>query len=364
MPKARPVRFATFNASLFRPNAGQLTSELQVCEHPQLSQVAGIIQRVNPDILLLQEFDYAENQQNLTYFQENYLNHPQQPEGHPVFYPYRYAIPSNTGILSGLDLDGDGRLDSPHDAFGFGTFAGQYAFALLAKFPLQLDKMRSFQYFLWRDMPHAKLPKRADGTDYFNAAALDIMRLSSKNHVDIPVELPTGIIHLLIAHPTPPIDDGVPQRNRCRNYDELRLWADYLTDGEQAHYLYDDKGHRGGLSSREKFVLMGDMNADPFIGNSLRGAMTQLLRHPRMNPTCTLGIHVPKRPQLSLAVNARVQRAQMQTSTWGLRVDYILPSRSLWVQQSGIFAPVAPDTDAPLVTCSDHFLVWTDIKLT
>lgn len=66
------VRFATFNASLNRDSSGQLLSDLA---NPagagtanatarrilQATNVAEIIQRVNPDVLLVNEFDFDFN---------------------------------------------------------------------------------------------------------------------------------------------------------------------------------------------------------------------------------------------------------------------------------------------------------------
>ncbi|ALG68197.1 endonuclease/exonuclease/phosphatase family protein [Beggiatoa leptomitoformis] len=365
MRTARSIRFATFNASLYRNTAGQLLIDLSEKNHPQIKIVAEIIQRVNPDILILQEFDYDSKNQGLFYFQENYLTISHNGSI-PVYYPYTYAVPSNTGIPSGLDLNGDGRTDSPQDAFGFGVFAGQYAFAVLSKYPLYYEEIRSFQHFLWRDMPEAKLPKNTDGAAYFSTEALDIFRLSSKNHVDISVELPTGVVHLLVAHPAPPIADGKEQRNRRRNHDEIRLWADYITGGDSAMYLYDDKAKIGGLAATEKFVILGDMNADPFTGNSFQRAIMQLLHHPRINPTTSLGIHVPKREYQAInneITTPMVRGALSHTALWGLRVDYILPSRALWVQKTGLFFPPVDDPLHYLIKaqCSDHLLVWADI---
>ena len=52
------VRFATFNASLNRSNAGEVITDLSTPDNEQAKAVAEIIQRNNPDVLLLNEFDY------------------------------------------------------------------------------------------------------------------------------------------------------------------------------------------------------------------------------------------------------------------------------------------------------------------
>ncbi|HET9673764.1 MAG TPA: hypothetical protein VFP31_03075, partial [Gaiellaceae bacterium] len=57
------VRFATFNASLNRPVAGQLRSDLSNPTSTsvfvrQAKNVAEVIQRVRPDVVLINEFDF------------------------------------------------------------------------------------------------------------------------------------------------------------------------------------------------------------------------------------------------------------------------------------------------------------------
>jgi hypothetical protein len=53
------VRFATFNASLNRGAAGQLVTDLSTPDNAQAREVAEVIQRNRPDVMLINEFDYA-----------------------------------------------------------------------------------------------------------------------------------------------------------------------------------------------------------------------------------------------------------------------------------------------------------------
>src|SRR5436190_11053707 len=73
----KPVRFATFNASLNREKAGQLLLDLNGKDDPQIKNVAEIIQRANPDVLLINEFDYDGGDRAIYLFQKNYLSIPQ-----------------------------------------------------------------------------------------------------------------------------------------------------------------------------------------------------------------------------------------------------------------------------------------------
>ena len=129
---ARPIRFATFNASLNRNAAGQLIADLRGRDNRQASRVAEIIQRVRPQILLINEFDYDPDGTAARLFQENYLNASQHGQA-PIRYAEYFIAPVNTGVATGLDLDGDGRSDGPGDAFGFGRFPGQYGMLVLCQ---------------------------------------------------------------------------------------------------------------------------------------------------------------------------------------------------------------------------------------
>lgn len=102
------VRFSQFNASLNRNSEGQLSTDLSTPDNSQAQAVAEIIQRANPDVLLINEFDYLASNplEPVELFQQNYLGVSQNGIT-PVNYPYVYIAPSNTGIASGLDLNCD-----------------------------------------------------------------------------------------------------------------------------------------------------------------------------------------------------------------------------------------------------------------
>jgi hypothetical protein len=71
--KAKSVRFSTFNGSMFRPNEGDLMRELASPGSAQPDTIATIIQKVRPDVLLINEFDYDEDGVSLKLFLSNYL---------------------------------------------------------------------------------------------------------------------------------------------------------------------------------------------------------------------------------------------------------------------------------------------------
>ena len=104
------IRFATFNTSLYRNDLGEIEKDLKSGENEQMKIIAEIIQRNNPDILALQEFDFAEDNKYVKLFLNNYLEKSQNGTDH-VSYKFYYASPSNTGILTEFDLNNDGRKD-------------------------------------------------------------------------------------------------------------------------------------------------------------------------------------------------------------------------------------------------------------
>jgi hypothetical protein len=373
-----PLRFATFNASLYRHAPGELIADLDGGADPQARVIAEIIQRVRPDVLLINEFDYDEEWKAARIFLEEYVRVGQNGVAPIHDYEYLYVGPSNTGVPSGLDLDNNGNANGLGDMLGYGEFEGQYGMVLYSRYPILEDNVRTFQFFRWADMPGALLPddlNTPQPADWFSLAELNIFRLSSKSHWDIPIATDVGIIHVLACHPTPPIFDGPQQTNARRNHDEIRFWADYVTPGN-GDYIYDDNGDTVPLEG-EFFVVMGDMNADPCDGDSAP-AIHQLLANSMINVSMTPAAEGgAEQADLQMGVNLTHQGDPIyDTADFGdvfpacgnLRVDYVLPSITLEIIESGIFWPVTADPLFSLVGIypfpgSDHRLVWVDLVI-
>jgi len=373
-PKGAPseVRFATFNASLNRFNAGDLIADLSTPNNAQAQAVAEIIQRTQPDVLLINEFDYDAAGLAAQYFQDNYLS-VSQNGADPIEYPYHFVAPSNTGIPSGRDFNKDGVVGGPDDAFGFGFFPGQYGMAVYSRFPIDYEGVRTFQMFLWKDMPGAMLPMNPDGTPWYDAGDLEIFRLSSKSHWDVPIQIDGKTVHFLTSHPTPPVFDGPEDRNGTRNYDEIRFWADYVIPSRSG-YIYDDEGNRGGLEPGAMFVIAGDQNSDPFDGDSIPGSAQLLLEHPLVNTKVTPDSEGgPEQAVLQdLANDTHLGDPAFDTADFSdtapgnLRADYVLPRKNLRIIDAAVFWPTTDDPLFDLVgtfpfPSSDHRLVWVDV---
>ncbi len=371
----RTIRFATYNIAMGLATQGELLNRLRSGDDEGLRKVAAVIQRVRPDVLLLNEFDYEPAAHAGRLFVTNYLEKPQFGQ-QPISYAYTFDGPVNTGVDSGLDLDRNGHTSEPADAWGFGRFPGQYGMQVLSRLPIDKKALRTFQNFRWQDMPGAQVPLNPDGSPWYPAAIWQQLRLSSKSHWDIQVMVDGRRVHFLVSHPTPPVFDGPEDRNGTRNFDEIQFWADYIAP-QRSGYIYDDAGVFGGLPKGALFVIAGDMNADPVDGASSNHAINQLLEsvvepgHPRLNTSC-----VPTSEGAREASNTQggknlehkgdpaVDTGDFNDKYVGnMRVDYVLPSASLKVTGCGVFWPVQGQLGHEWIDVSDHRLVWVDIEL-
>ncbi|MEQ8845022.1 MAG: endonuclease/exonuclease/phosphatase family protein [Phycisphaerales bacterium] len=374
------IRVATFNI------LDVSTSDLLDEDNPRLQRVAEVLQRLRPNIVLVNEIAYDHHGvpgvptdrpegSNAQRFIDRYLAQPQAPGLAPLRYR-AVMLPSNTGQASGLDLDNSGQAVTTYpvparsdaagnpprqtedgraygnDCWGFGTYPGQYAMALLVDERLEVlqSEIRSFRLLPWSAMPDARRPMLPDGTPWYNDEAWEAMRLSSKSHWDVPVRLPNGaVVHFLCSHPTPPAFDGEEGRNKARNHDEIRFWDDYL---DNRAWIADDRQRIGGLERGRFFVILGDLNADPEKGNDVGDPIGRLLRNPRVQSRAA--------PVHQEAVEGL---APSDTADFGLRVDYVIPSRGLGVVRSGVWTiPPAPRGGSSGFP-SDHFPVWVELSV-
>ena len=367
------LRVATYNTSLFDEDAGGLAARLEL-GNAQARKIAAVLQQVRPDIVLLNEFDHDASGRAADLFQHRYLEVAQAGGGEPLHYPHRYLAPVNTGVPSGLDLDGNGETDGidrdrGNDAWGYGLHPGQYGMLVLSRFPIDEAAVRTFQLLPWAAMPGALRPTVPNtGKPFHSDAVWAQLRLSSKSHWDVPIQTPSGTLHLLVSHPTPPTFDGPEDRNGMRNADEIRLWREYISP-EGAPWLCDDTGRCGGLAAEARFVIAGDLNNDPIDGAGHHDAILALLEHPRvlrMPTPRSVGGEAKARDYTAAGIQRRGAPAHV-TGDFGpnvgaLRLDYVLPSVGFAVAGSGVYWP-APDAPAAAIADgSDHHLVWVDLR--
>jgi 3-phytase len=373
-PPKGAIRIATFNMALNRSKAGELSSGLQQGDE-QAKKIAAIVQLVRPDVLLANEVDF-DGGQSAKLLADKYLNaNLEGLETEPLKLVHWFTAEVNTGVQSGLNLTGTGKTGKPEDAWGFGAFPGQYGMVVYSRFPFQENKVRTFQKFLWSDMPNALSPGVGKPNDeswkpYYSDEIWKQLRLSSKSHWDVPVNIDGRVLHVLASHPTPPVFDGPEDRNGRRNHDEIRFFCDYI-DG--LTYMVDDRGNGGGLDHSAEFVVLGDLNADPNDGDGLHAGIDRLLKSKRINASFV--------PTSKGAVEAAAASGQANAKHQGnpshdtgdfndrnpgnLRIDFVLPSSGLKLIGGGVFWPTNDEIKSlpiDVSDASDHHMVWIDIQ--
>ncbi len=277
-------------------------------DDPQINATVRLIDERNPDVLLLTDFDYDAGLVALSAFNDQ-LSEP---------YPVLFARRPNSGLSTGLDMNGDGYLGDPEDAQGFGWFSGDGGMALLSRWPV--SGYRDLSDLLWKDVPEAELPTLADAP-FPSGEARDIQRLSSTGHWIVDIQTDGEVFSVLGFAATPPVFDGPEDRNGLRNADEIRLWS-LVLDG-----VYG--------ATPERFIIAGNANLDPENGDGRREAIATVLSDPRLQDP------LPQRPT-----------ANWPDGPGQLRVDYVLPDAAWQIVDAGL------DSDS---TAGPHSLVWVDI---
>ncbi|MDO6584097.1 endonuclease/exonuclease/phosphatase family protein [Salipiger sp. 1_MG-2023] len=284
------MTLATWNVDLTRRGPGLLLRDLL---KGKLGLVVGEIAQADPDVLLLTDIDHDHDGVALAQLARMLA------EAGAV-YPYRLTARPNSGMPTGLDLDGDGRLGGAGDAQGYGEFSGQGGMAVLSRLPVTLE--RDFSALLWADLP-GNLRIAED-------PAPDLQRLSSSAHWQLRLgsEPP---LSLLAWHATPPVFDGPDDRNGRRGADELALWLRLLD---------------GALGAPPQIpVLIGDANIDPARGEGRHDAIRAALDDPRLQDPL---------PGTDTVI---------WEQTGPMRVSYILPSATLTVLGAQTRPPIADD---------------------
>jgi hypothetical protein len=334
---AETLRVATYQVELSRDGPGLLVKDLTGGTDPQIPAVIAVIAQSRADVILLTDIDYDHGLVALGLLAD-------QLAIAGASYPYRFALPPNTGLHTGLDLDGNGRLSEARDAMGYGRFAGDGGMAILSRYPIDAGGVQDMTALLWRDLPRADLPPD------LSPAAARIQRLSTTGHWAVPVTLPGGNLTLLAWHASPPVFDGPEDRNGRRNHDEAAFWRLYL-DGALPY-----------TPPAGRFILLGDANLDPADGDGRPAALLALLTDPRLQDPA------PRSPSTHTDPahqgDAATDTASFPDGPGALRVDYVLPARDLTVTASGVIWPAANDPFATTVAAaSRHRLVWVDVTL-
>jgi endonuclease/exonuclease/phosphatase family metal-dependent hydrolase len=365
------IRIAHFNINELSAEKIKDIDDQGIGQNAQLRAAAEIIQQIHPDILLIQEIDHdytgmtgsvVDYAATAREFMEHYL----MTGNYGVSFKLIYTAACNTGILSGLDLNNDGIVARESDAgknvhgadsYGWGVYPGQYSMALYSNLTIDTEQIKTFQKFLWKDLPGHLIP-----LDYYSSDVVELFRLSSKSHWDIPVTNGDTEFHLFISHPTPSVFDGDEDRNGRRNFDEINFWKLYI-DGSDA--IYDDAGNRGGYQFKKPFIIAGDLNADPSapVVYFEHNAINQLLGHPKIQNTTDYLVSTG-------SAEGREDSAKHYTVKFSrdnrMQIDYLLPSQGIRIIDGGVYWPHSeqdPEKYKLAESASDHRLIWLDIVI-
>ncbi len=308
-------------------------------DDPQLAAITAVIQRIAPDILLLTDFDYDLDGLALEAFNASGPG-----------YPHLFALRPNTGLQTGIDLDGNGRTGDARDGQGYGRFAGDGGMAILSRFPIETDLVQDLSATLWKDVDGATLPM-VDGKPFPSVEAQSVQKLSTTGHWIVPLALKGGLLTLMAWSATPPVFDGAEDRNGLRNRDELLMWENVLAQG-----------------AANPFIVLGNANLDPADGQGKREAMKMFLSSPLIQNVR------PESEGGRLSANAAHQGdPALDTASWdreipgNLRVSYVLPSHEIGVSGAGVFWPAPEDSDRSILgvdgsAAGPHRLVWVDLE--
>ena len=360
-PPGNTVRFATFNASLNRARRGPAASP--TCRRPTTPRpatVAEIIQRVRPDVLLINEFDFDADGTALRLFQQQLPVRRRTTAPRRSATRYRFIAPSNTGIPSGFDLNNygtsiggpgrrlrlrrlpgpvrHGRLlaatrSTPTTSGPSSTSSGRTCRARCC--PTTRPPRRRPTGTPPRSWPSSRCRPRATGTCRSRSAARPSTSWSA----------------------TPPRRCSTVPRTATarRNHDEIRLWADYVTPGAERLHLRRRRQARRARARGAAFVIAGRPELRP----------ARRRQHPRLDPAAAgqpAGQHHrhpdQRRGRSEQAEAAgrgrtsptesdpRVRHRRLRRQLPGpgnLRADYVLPSSDLRIRNSGIFWPTVDD---------------------
>lgn len=320
-----------------RKGPGLLLAEI-TGDGPRIQGAVRVLAGLDADVIVLTKFDYDARGAALSALADRLAT-----AGQP--YPYRFALAPNSGVDSGVDLDGDGKTGGRGDAQGWGVFPGQKGMAILSRLPIRGDLAQDYSGFLWADLPGNLMPEDTP------APVRAVQRLSSTGHWAVPVELPDGrLLTLLSWYATPPVFDGPEDRNGRRNHDEAAFWLRLLD------------GALPGLDPPEgPFVLIGQSDCDPADGDGRCDAVRALLSDPRLQDPAPRG--KASRTEPGHQGDPALDTALYRRGIGGLRVDLILPAAGVQVTGSGIVWPLQGQPPMADLTAagSDHFPVWVDL---
>lgn len=250
------LRVATLRADFEGDSVADVYAELQNGDHPVAEDAAALVQDARPEVLVLTGIPFDETDRLVETLNSHYLGIAQDGE-EPLAYPYMYSAPSNSGIDSGADLDGDGLIGSSGDLLGRGDYPGRYGLLVLSMVPIDDDGVRTFRDFLWDDVPDNVVPES------YSDVERSVLPLFSAALWDLPLEVDGETVHLIAGART---SFSFSEADPARLRDQRQMVTDYVSpDAEDSAYIYDDEAEYGGVEGAEWIVAGDDGLGSGFI---------------------------------------------------------------------------------------------------
>ena len=357
------IRIAQFNLREMS------TDKLVDDTHDQVNAAAEIIGRFAPDLISINEIQYdirnlptgglpgtdptaatpgsfdagAENARRLA---------DRVKASNPAIdYPEVFLTLGN----SGFPWTGD-TLGQPSYALrGWGEWVGRHNTALLSRFPILRDGVRVIHDFAWEDLPDNQLATMQRTLGF---GAPPGFPLFEKSLNIVPVDVEGATLYMVMLHPVSPAFDPI---NPYRNHDELRGLSLFI------------RGELPGvepLPTDARFVIIGDLNADPEDGDTVEGAIQQILELPNVVAYYPAGFGTGGtngRHNTYVSGCGQGRPITDPPSRFQMQLDYILPSSTIGSPLDGavFFANYETQQADFDLGCraSDHRLLYIDLML-
>jgi hypothetical protein len=258
---------------------------------------------------------------------------------------------------SGFYWEGDDLGQYFYVLRGWGEFEGRFNTACISKLPILRDQARIVSDIAWEDLPESTIALMKEETGFDVPAGFPLFEKGL--HI-VPIDVGGEVLWLVLLHPVAPAFDPI---NTYRNFDELRALRLFL-DGALAGVE--------PLPPDAKVLVMGDLNADPEDGDSIEGAIQQVLEAPMLEPWMpvgagTKGTNGQHNSYLSGCGNDDGVVVEDPTTKFQLQLDYMLPSKALGAPLDGaIFFPdFETEREDFDLACraSDHRLLWAVVEM-
>ena len=248
------LRVATMDAHLTRDAEGGLAVDLASGNDAEALRLAAVVQRERPDVLVLTGLDVDPDGVVVSTLRDSYFGAGRDGL-RGMDYGYSFSAPTNAGVQSGTDLDGDGQIGGPGDAFGYGEFEGASSLAVFSTQPIDMANVRTFNDLLWSQVPGNHLRRSGLGS-----VARSSIPLQGTSLWDVPIGQGEDALHVLATAVTADPEEGEAQE--VRRADQLSFLKRFAAGDPRLRTVADDKGREGALPRHARAVVVGDLGGE------------------------------------------------------------------------------------------------------